>query len=89
MTPIIPIPLESNTSPPLFHNKEVDNDGFFQTMEEGLSSIFFEHVEIHQQTRLELRKFLAQIKNENRIKGLTEWTADEQEKFLRKCEWRL
>ena len=67
MTPIIPIPPESDINSILFQNKEVDNDSFFQTMEEGLSSIF-SSIEIHQQTRLELKKFLVQIKNENRIK---------------------
>lgn len=31
--------IENPTTSYLFQDKEVDNDGFFQTMEEGLSSM--------------------------------------------------
>ena len=44
-----------------FENKIVDNDGFFQAMEEEMPSIFSIR-EIQAQTRLEIKKLFVQMK---------------------------
>ena len=87
MSQIIPL-TELNARPRLFQDREIDNDGFFQTMEEWLSSIQWVP-EIWKQTRLELfelKWLFVQMKKQKFIRGVTEWTALEQEKFFKKIQ---
>lgn len=69
------------TNMPTFTDAIVDNDGFFDTLEEKLSPILSVHkVEMH--TRHELHKLLAQMKKQAFINGVTAWTKEEQKNFF-------
>lgn len=87
MFQIIPL-TKQNTLPYNYQDREVDNDGFFQTMEEWLSSIQWAP-EIWKQTRselFELKWLLAHMKKQKFIRGITEWTASEQKSFFEKVQ---
>lgn len=68
-------PIKSHPSQD-FENRRVDNEGFFQTIEERLPTII--------STRLELKELLASMKNKKIIRGVTDWTAEEQRNFFQK-----
>ncbi len=78
------IPITSLKNP-YFESQIVDNDGFFKIMEERLPSLL-DAQEIRSHTRLAIRGLFAQMKQQTFIKGVTEWTATEQESFFKKIQ---
>jgi len=71
-----------------YQDKEVDNEGFFSSIEEQLPSIL-SSAEIWKQTRselFELRQILTQMKKQKFIHGVIEWTAQEQKYFFKKVQ---
>jgi hypothetical protein len=66
MTVAIITPITKTPSAEVFENKIVDNDGFFDAMEEGFSKTLSEP-EIYGQTRLALHELLAQMKTQTFI----------------------
>lgn len=81
MTAAIITPITKTSHEEVFEDKIVDNDGFFDAMEEGFSKTLSEP-EIYGQTRLALHELLAQMKTQTFIHWVTEWTANEQKAFF-------
>ncbi|MFA6090869.1 MAG: CBS domain-containing protein [Candidatus Gracilibacteria bacterium] len=88
MTVAIITPITKTPSAEVFENKIVDNDGFFDAMEEGFSKTLSEP-EIYGQTRLALHELLAQMKTQTFIHGVTEWTANEQKVFFEQVQTEI
>lgn len=82
MSPVNNISHEQDASLRDYQDREVDNDGFFQTMEEELPSLLPNATEIHKQARHEVQALLAEMKKQTFIRGITEWTATEQKNFF-------
>lgn len=74
-------PIQVNTPIHDYHDREVDNNSFFEVMEKELPLIL-SSTEIHQQARLDLQTLLVDMKTKNFIQGTTQWTALEQKNFF-------
>lgn len=71
--------------PETFEDRQVDNEGFFQVMEEKLPEIL-SSAEVRERTRLDLKELIMSMKKREIIKGVTEWTAVEQKSFFEKVQ---
>lgn len=72
-------------APETFEDRQVDNEGFFQVMEEKLPEIL-SSAEVRERTRLDLKELIMSMKKREIIKGVTEWTAVEQKSFFEKVQ---
>ncbi|MDD2916857.1 MAG: CBS domain-containing protein [Candidatus Gracilibacteria bacterium] len=81
---MIPLP-QTSPKQQRFENKIIDNEGFFQTMEEEIPSLL-SIAETKIQTRQAIKQLLAEMRKQTFIRGVTEWTAQEQEKFFHQVQ---
>lgn len=82
------IPVDQSSTSKVFEDKIVDNDGFFDAMEEGFSKTL-SLPEIYGQTRLALQEFLSHMKKQTFIHWVTEWTAQEQKIFFTQVQTEI
>jgi|GEM_PF-6002353 len=78
-------PVVTTLTPETFEDRQVDNEGFFQVMEEKLPEIL-SSAEVREKTRLDLKGLIMSMKKQKFIQGVTEWTAVEQKSFFEKVQ---